>query len=307
METQIIVGSSLSGLLLAEYFLAKNIPFIGLEKEDEIGAFASQDSLTISQESIAQNMKELFNFDFQMRSLSTKKRFKSEFQTLENISDQIFYFFKPKDFSNSKSKFLPLKKVKNISPSVKSVLCEDGSEFNYANLFWCSKLYNITQVVSDDEKGSLQSFSNKIPTTKLFLKSEFEFSESFFDQHFLAKFSYRFKDYKIETSLFWNKNTLNTYYEIPEDFSENREEIAKSYKAFKRELLKEFNQTETQLLSEKVSLIPHEPFTNAGITNSLQLLPNIYYFYSELCSTENALVGFDAVASNFSTIRELLF
>jgi hypothetical protein len=307
METQIIVGSSLSGLLLAEYFTSKNIPFIGLEKEDEIGAFASQDLLTISQEKMAESMKELFNFDFKMRSLSTKKRLKSEFQNLENISDQTFYFFEPKDFSNSKNKFLPLKKIKTISPSVKSLICEDGSEFNYANLFWCSKLYNITQVLSDDEKGSLQSFSNKIPTTKLFLKCEFEFLETFFEQNFLSKFVFRFKEYKIEASLFWNKNSLNTYFEIPSDFSEDREEIAKSYKTFKRELLKEFDQPENKIIAEKVSLIPHEPFSNAGTTQSLELMPHIYYFYSELSSTENTLVGFDAVASNFSVIRELLF
>jgi len=305
MNSFVIVGGGISGLVAARTLKRKEILFVGLEKENSLGGRASIGHHRLYEEVSAEFLSECAGEQgTECINEPPKQRKKGEFTDVdaEWADEERFYlgspYFEPRVpigqvvgrlISEVGESFELQKAVTKVDAETKTVTCEDGTSYPYEKLVWCSSLNLLNKVWSGD-KAPLLKLMKKRRDLRGGINLELELNASLFPLRNTIVFPFRFKENKLralgsETSFVEGETTrhfLNWLLFLDEEISEDREEVAKCLRALRRELEKEFPELKGLIKSERIIFLSgisgEEPLTG----KSLSILPDVVYFGPEL-------------------------
>lgn len=277
MEKTLIIGSGISGLLAARILQEKSIPFNGLEREDKIAANCEFGQKRLLTEEAVDFIKRFVPIvDWTRVDETPAERKKGEWSTVTAESlegyEKIYFkdsYFHPKiSFSDLvdkiaepvKESFICGKNVVEINTTEKKVICKDGTEYPYEKILWCADLNSLLKVCKNT-KSTLKS-TKKLEDPKGMINLFWESNEHLIENKNSISFSFRYKDYKLRTigvtDPLDGQHSQHLHWVLPieRELADDREEIAKCVRTLKRELFKEFPESQTKIKKEKIVFLP---------------------------------------------------
>ncbi len=303
MEKTLIIGSGISGLLVARILQQNSIPFSGLEREERLAANCEFGQKRLLTEEAVDFIKKFVPLvDWTRIDETPQERKKGQWNSLTSSEleghEKIYFsdsYFHPKiSFSELvekialpvKDNFVCDKNVVEILANEKKVICKDGSEYTYEKLLWCADLCSLLKVCKQG-KNNLKT-TKKLDDAKGLINLFWESSEHLIQNKNSISFAFRYKDYKLKTIGLTDpldgeqEQHLHWVLPIEKELAEDREEIAKCVRTLKRELFKEFPESQAKIKKEKIVFLPsitddlHVPAKN------LQVFDGITYIGSNL-------------------------
>ncbi len=327
MNTHLVVGGGVSGCLAAALFQNKQTPWIGIEKEAELGGRLWPIAYRAHNESTIKWLSELLGAQDLVKEAVTEEavlRVKGDWVALEqkqkwkdfdlstgeqNLirtphfsinTTQIKLILEPKVVSG----FQKNKSVTGIFAKEKKVVCQDGSEFTYDKLLWCSPYDGLKKAYQGDRSKLLYIDTDEARRPG-FLVS-FHSKEPLFPFAKPILFNFRFKDHRLTAfgNLQSSDNSGNNYWlvTLENKIFDDHEEVAKSVRTFRREWEKEFPELAPNVTCDKIVFLPSLVREPLAEVKSLEVAPDIFYLGPELkledSSKENS--EFDVIINNLT-------
>jgi hypothetical protein len=201
------------------------------------------------------------------------------------------------------SRFFELHRpVQKIDPAARRLVFSDGSEQGYDKIVWCQSLESIGKVL--DVARAHGKGKKKASQQAGGVILELDLRELPYDKTNTVLLDFRFKE-EVLTAL-GNRNDFSSGDEVSfswtlfleESLLENREEVAKGIRAFKRELFKAFPVFKSGLVREKIVYLPLiSGFTSLEV-GDLSLHSDVLYLGSELRLGEPGIQNLDLLSEN---------
>ena len=331
MEKYLIVGGGLAGLFAGRVLRARGIEFVGLERSERLGGRVEVGHHRIySKESLGFFQKYFPTVEWEEVQEETRERKKGiwtepkdEFGDAESFYLQP-HFFHPKmvppDFIRTlsmevESAFALNKNVVEILSAVKQVVCQDGSQYSYDKIVWCSPLEPLIKLWNGD-KGPLLKQLRELKEGCGGVNLELELRGTLFPFKNTMVFPFRYKDNRLHAlgvNSAWPPATSERSFVhwllfLGREITDDREELAKCIRTLKRELLKEFPDLKTAILSEKIVYLPLISGETPAALRSLSLMPDLLYVgpQARLADTDDSLRNMDRTLNNCSRFEETL-
>lgn len=324
MEKTLIIGSGISGLLAARILQQNSIPYIGLERESSLAANREAGQKRLHTEEAVEFLKKFVPIvDWIRMDEMPMERKKGQWTPLkteelegtEKIYFKDSFFYAKVSFSELvekiaepiKENFLLEKNVVEIRASEKKVLCQDGSEYPYETLLWCADLSSLLRICKQG-KSSLKT-TKKLEEARGLINLFWESSEPLIQNKNSVSFSFRYKDYKLKTIGLTDpldgEESQHVHWVLPieKELAEDREEIAKCVRTLKRELFKEFPDSQTKIKKEKIIFMPSIADAIHLPAKDLQVFEGITYIGPNLAvpvdtETKEEISGLDLTIHN---------
>ncbi len=333
-KKNIIIGSSISGLIAARILNQNQIPFIGLERETSLFSSIETGQQRLLTENAVKFIQQFAPIvDWERIDEAPCEIKKGEYSKLSAGSleghEKIYlkeHFFYPKvSFLELVQKiadpveenFLTSKNVTEILASEKKVICQDGSEYVYDNLYWCADLSSLLRICKQG-KSTLKT-SKKFEDSKGVINLFWE-TEPLITNKNSVTVSFRYKDYKLKAIGLADpldhsqQQHLHWVLPIERELAEDREEIAKCVRTLKRELYKEFPEGPQKITKEKIVFNPTTTDDLHIPAKSLEVFEGVLYLGPNLSvkseETEDAsgqeLSGLDLALVNCKSFQTSL-
>lgn len=327
MEQNIIVGGGVTGLVTACFFKQKNIPFMGLEREERLGGLSTVGHPRSYYEPSQRLLSELIS-DLEWTSIDEEAHTlsKGEWKKVEGekLEEEEYFLGNPFQapsrsygsilnslMSAAGEHFQLRKNVISIEPAYKKIICQDGSELNYEKLVWTCPLSGLLKVWKGD-KLPLQRLLKSAQEAMGGMALELELKGSIFPLKNTVVFPFRFKDHKLRALGSAQgrdgKTFLSWMLFLPAEVFEDREEMAKCVRTLRRELEKEFTELKSLILTERIVYLPTMAGKRPTMGKSLEVFPNTFYVGAELALGEEttelrhldlSVLNASALASSF--------
>lgn len=268
MDDFLIVGGGLSGISAAILLRRYGRKLTGSERSSVLGGRAHYPNQKFFRVQTQAELTNLFsNIQIEECDLPIFERSKNGWEPRLNSkeTEQEKFLLSPcyllralnlKDFPPDITELFKLRtNIVSLFPSKKMVVFQDGTETFYSKLIWTDGLMELKRVWKED----------KTPLLKLLAKFKVGQSGIFLDWHLKAPlwdgsgtfiFPFRFRDEKLRAIGFSLNNTGENRIQwsifLSRDLAEDKEEVAKRLKAFRRELGKDFSNLEKNLTSERI-------------------------------------------------------
>jgi voltage-gated potassium channel Kch len=331
MERFIIVGGGFSGLLAARALRKRGIPFVGLERSEDLGGRALIGQYRLYDERSVSFLKEqIASLEFTKVEDVARERKKNDWHEVpEDVSvDEKFYLgapfflssFRYSDLAEKLAEevqdaFETRKEVTEINCDKRELTCQDGTIYAYDKLIWCTPLDVLNKLWKGD----------KLPLFKLLKKGEsarggidldLEMTTPLFDSKNTVVFPFRFKDKKLRalgTSEEITTEGTTRYFThwllfLDSDVEEDREEVAKCLRAMRREIEKEFPEIKTNVKQERIVYLPYISGETPATAKSLEILPGVIYLGPQIGigKDEEAARNLDRIVDNSRHLETLL-
>lgn len=309
MDSYIIVGGGVSGILAARALINnRGMTFIGLEREEELGgrAHAGGHNRWYIENSIFYLQKLIGDTGFQKVEEAAQQRKKGNWVSLEEElpDDESFYvaapFFRTEISLNQLIQqlaspvvehFQLRKEVTEVIPETKEVVCQDGSRFKYEKLIWCAPLDLLNKVWKGD-RLELFRLMKKAKPARSGMQLEMETNKPIFESRNTVVFPFKFKDNRLRalgtTATFKRAGTGTQTYTthwllfLDSEISEDREELAKCIRAFRRELDKDFPEIKSELVQERMVFLSSISGEIPQPSKSVEIMNDVFYIGPEL-------------------------
>jgi len=290
----IIVGGGLGGLLTATILHARKIPFLILEKTDQLGG-----RLRVGNHFVHRNIISMERYLQATVSIlmTTKERRKGEWVDIGmNVDPQESRILDPTFFSKCIETFETStsleKEVSSVNTDKKFIILKDGTELNFKELYWCARLRNLLKIATKPP-AALPSKQIKSLESPAQIHIEFELSEPLFPVEYRLFLPFRLREMKFSlvgshANTKDGKFLFHLFFPIEGQAAEDPEEIAKIVRAAKRELQKEFPLLSKVTLSERIVFMDDCPASQAITTPSLEIYPSVFYVGPELRTREDS-------------------
>lgn len=328
MAKEIIVGGGLCGLLLARERIKRGKEVEGFEPSERLGGRFLSGAPRILETKTTQRLAELVEgLECTPREGQPKSRKKGawgevagDFPSQEQHLLNANYFWpnkRPQELLDSLTSevagvFHLRRRVVEVDPEQKRVTCDDGSAWEYEQLFWTGGLDDLRKA-STEALPVLDSALKNLAPAHGGLCLDWELTAPLFEGHHTVVFPFRFKDWKLRAlgvpGSWEDGHSLHWYVFLEEELLEDREEVAKCVRALKRELGKEFEGAKESVVSEKLSYFPVLATEKPATLESLQVAPGLWYMGAEAgLAGENGEppANLDLLLSNFVEVRAQL-
>jgi len=297
MKPNVIVGGGLSGLLVARILLEKGLPFIGFERSSSLGGRAEWGPHRILKSQTRDYLENLVpEIHWIAQENDAKERIKGDWSPLKDgyLENEKFYFsnsfFSPQtpiaQFLNSVAapileNFQLQKTVIRIDGTQNKLELADGTEQEFEKLFWCSDLHLLFKLWEGEPLGTPKT-QKKASEKKSGFNLILDLDQRFFETEHTVVLPFRFKEWKLRAIGIQDlndqseKNRLHWLVFLPKEIMEDREEVAKTVRTLKRELLKEFPELSSRIQKEKIVYSPNMSAEEAARFGSLEIAPDIF-------------------------------
>ena len=194
-------------------------------------------------------------------------------------------------------------------------MCQDGSQYSYDKIVWCSPLEPLIKLWNGD-KAPLIKQLKELKEGYGGVNLELEVSGTLFPFKNTMVFPFRYKDSRLRAlgvNATWppptaERSLVHWLLFLGREITDDREELAKCIRTFKRELQKEFPELKTSTLSEKIVYLPLISGEIPAPLRSLRLLPDLLYVgpQARLADTDESLRNLDRTLNNCSRFEEII-
>jgi hypothetical protein len=327
-EPFVIVGGGISGVLLAKIFGEKQIPFVGLEREERLGGRVTVGhhrlSLSHSKEVLSEFLHDVEWIEISEAAKQKRKGEWSDAEVLEDDSDNIFFrkpFFKPnipfeqlfdRISQDVGDQFRLRAAVTKIDPNAKELELLSGEKIKFEKIFWCCDLRQLTRIWQGEKVG-LQKILKKLNDPTKGINLDLELKKPLVTVQSTIVFPFRFKEKKMrafgvgETPT-TEGQTLHWLLPLENDFADDHEEVAKCLRTLKREIEKEFPEIKENLVAERIVYLSSASSEIPSEVKSPEILPGLFYLGPQILIEESSesLRDLDVVLQNLKFIRNSL-
>lgn len=297
MNSYIIVGGGVTGLLAARELKDNNQTFVGIEKSGRLGGRAESGphrALQIQTTELFRKWApEILWTAHEDESLEW---FKGEWIPLkDNYSEAEKFYLRNTHFSPEASfekileklsapvseNFLLNKTVVQIHGDKKIVELSDGTEHQYEKLLWCSDFHLLFRIWKG-EALHLPKGTKKSKEQPAGFNLTWELNSQLFKGHNTVVFPFRLKEHRLRAMGIpdWNDagllHRIHWLVFLPKEVMEDREEVAKCVRTLKRELMKEFPELNTKIIKERLVYLPLLSGEEPVLMNSLEIAPDVF-------------------------------
>ena len=207
-----------------------------------------------------------------------------------------------------KGQFHFRKTVTEVDPERKVVTCSDESTYEYEKLLWCSPLELLLKAWKGDKTALLKVMKNakEIPGG---INLDLEMSTDVFPLRNTMVLPFRYKDTKLRAlGVRSTERHAHWMLFLGQEIIEDREELAKCIRTFKRELQKEFPELKAAICSERIVYLPTISGETPTTAKSLELMPDVVYLGPEirLPDTDEGLRNIDRTLDNCRRFEETI-
>lgn len=331
MSNYLIIGGGISGVLMGRLLNARGLTFQGLEKSKQIGKDFGFGQLRFHLDKSVGVLKDICEtIDWTKVDEQPRERKKGDWVTpnSEFIDEEKSFlgnpFYRPNATSdivvdeirkNIQQYFATEKAVEKIDLEKRVACCQDGSEFQFDQIFWCADLKSLTKVVQGSPKTALKSPKKK-EDAQGGIHLEMELKQQSVPGSNSIIFPFRYKDYKLraiginDLNLGKNEQSLKMHWLVfvERELAEDREEVAKVIRALKRELLKEFPELKTAIIRERIVFQPRVDAHTPSEAKALELYPGVFYVGPEVHLADSPLDAspWDLIVENCKRVEETL-
>lgn len=313
----------MSGMLSVDTLLRKSKNVIGLEKESALGGRGSVTVPRVHSQESSEFFQSRFpsvSWDFIDESPQIRK--KGNWNPLEESADdsvdaeEAFYlgktFFQPASASlvdelvgRVKPQYQFRKGVLALDPVAKTLVCQDGTTFQYERLVWCASLEALKSSWKGDRTPVLRVLPQEATHSSGFCL-EFEMEKLPFSGKNTCVFPFRFKDRVLRAlGRALDARRLQWMVFLPKELAEDPEEVAKCVRTARREIEKDF--TEFQGLTPKIIFCPVLSGEKPQRVETLEITPGLFYLGPELSiSPQKELRNLDLIVRNIVSLEAKL-
>jgi hypothetical protein len=276
MSETLIIGAGIVGLTVAKQLSVRGIPANGVEAQSKLGGrleFGHQRIYTGEAKDLLTDV--LPGLEWTTISEDASQIKKGEWAPLTEELSAPEQFYTGKTFFHPQATYSELvarlaaevgstfqlrTEVTKIDLDRKVAHCLNGSEIAFSHLVWTSSLASLSKITGQTPRGISKKKIKPIETGGI--TWDIKVSNPLFTQANTLVFPFRYKDLKVRAlgmRATWAPEHPETYHWIVflEDAQlENREELAKIVRAFKRELTKQFPLLEGAIISERLAFHP---------------------------------------------------
>ncbi len=273
MLKTVIVGAGISGLVLAKRLRALNIDVNGVERETKPGGgleyghhrLYTEEGLSLLNEDISG----LEWVEIQDAPMQVKKgEFSREVDPLSE--PEAYYlghpFFSPKVpystmidtlANHCRDVFQFRCAVTSVDLERKTLVCLNGTEIPFQHLIWTESLASLAKAADSTPLGLAKAGK---PLETGGISWDIQIGEQLFDGSNTLVFPFRYKDLRLKA--LGIQEQLEAEYKchwmvfLEDSLMENHEELAKIFRAFKRELTRQFPILEKGPLRERLAYHP---------------------------------------------------
>jgi hypothetical protein len=333
MHPYIIVGGGISGLLAAHALKKRGVSFIGFEKEDALGGRTQPGGhhRWYHESSIFYLQTLVEGVSFEKIEEVAKQRKKGAWTELEDSlpDDESFYvatpFFRTEHPLKQlieqlavpiQEQFQLRKEVTEILPEQKEIVCQDGTRFQYEKIVWCSPLELLNKVWKGD-RLELFRLMKKAEPVRGGIQLDLETNKPIFDCRNTVVFPFKFKENRLRAlgtgrMLSGANDEMSSVTHwllfLDPEISEDREELAKCIRAFRRELDKDFPEIKTELRQERIIFLSSISGEVPLASKTVEILPELIYVGPELSIGKGAedTRNLDRIVDNTRHLEESL-
>ena len=181
----------------------------------------------------------------------------------------------------------------------------DGSEMGFGKLIWSQSLDSLFKALKGIESDAILKRKKAQQEPEGGLVLDMQFREPFVDKANTIVMPFRFKE-DVYRAL-GNRDSFErgevrftwTIF-LGEALLENREEVAKCVRTFKREFFKQFPTAAKSLITERIVFLPLIASGTSVEAKSLELFPGIFYLGSQVRvkNSDPSLQNLDLLAEN---------
>lgn len=325
----IVVGGGLSGLLVTKLLTAKGLNVLGLEQSEILGGRAVVGHHRVYDQSTVSFFQELVpDVVWEAAEAVPQVRRKGQWEELlepDQVQDEAFYlrkhFFTARtgsdDFVNRLSDqvtnlYQKRKYVSDVDTQEGIVKCVDGTNFKYGSLVWCSGIQSLNKAWKGDREP-VQRFLKKMGQARGGINLQWEVTGPIVPAGNTVVFPFRFKEYRLN-ALGFQESTgdgrflFQLLLFLPEELSEDREEVAKCLRALHREFEKDFPESKAKITSEKIVFLPEVSGEEAAKVRGLEISSNVYYVGPQVYvdDADASLQNWDLIARNSRIVEAAL-
>jgi hypothetical protein len=320
MNSTIIVGGGLEGLLTANILRKRGEDFLGLEKSSRLSSefdlYRLYDPATVA------FIRDLCpEAEWIEIGDSAKERKKGEWHDVEQVTSKDGHytlgtkFFMPRLGATQwietlaepvSAFFKPNTEGTELFPDEKKLICRDGSELYYTKLYWCLSLHELAKIWKG-EKTVLEKRIRKLGKNPPVIHWDLELTEPFLPWKNSVALPIRHKDHKLQ-AIGNEDNELHWFISIDRDDAEDREEVAKYVRTLKREIFKELPELKDKIKKEKIVFSTETAGENVVPSDTLELASGLFYVGSELglSDEERELLHLDRMVKNCIHLQSTL-
>ncbi len=186
------------------------------------------------------------------------------------------------------SRFSLRKVLQKIEPTSQTLMFSDGSEESYDRVLWCQSLESLSKILPESRAQVHGSRKHHKETAEGGVVLDMDLRETLCEKRNTVLLTFRFKEDTVHA--LGNRNDFTEGEDVnfswtlflEEGLLENREELAKCVRTFKRELGKQFPLVKESLIREKIVYLPLISGFSSLEVESLALFDKIMYLGSEL-------------------------
>lgn len=304
MNEIVVVGGGIAGLLAVDHLLSLGRNVVGFERGESLGADLSSGHHRFY-DSSARSFFEAAGFSFDWSDVEEEpielKKGKTIAPEVEDITPgQRFFLGKKfaipaKGFSELLAalvgkvgnKFQLKRAVQEVDLEKRVLRFLDGSEEKYGTLVWCQSLESLVKAAKGALSDNLIKGKKKQDVEEGGLILDMEFRSPFAENANTIVLPFRFKD-DVHKALgnrdnFAGENVRFSWtIFLDEMLLENREEVAKCVKTFKREFFKQFPTAQEAFVRERIVFLPLISSGTSTEAKKLELFDGVFYLGSEV-------------------------
>ncbi len=189
----------------------------------------------------------------------------------------------------------------------------DGKELEFEKIVWCSSLDGLLKGWKGD-KTALTKGMKKLPEGVKGINIDMVLSKPMFSSRNTIVFPFKYKDYKMRALGVAEETvgeglapiyTVHWMLFLVDDFADDREEVAKSLRAFRRELSKEFPEMTGRVISDRISYLPVLSGEEPVAMKSLQLHEGVFYLgpQAKRSDSKEGLRNLDQILDNAAALK----
>ncbi|MBI4404683.1 MAG: hypothetical protein HY537_11005 [Deltaproteobacteria bacterium] len=303
-EPVLVIGGGMGGMLASWLLDNQHIPHIGFESSGQLGSdFLSEHPRMCSQASI-HFVQQIFPNSDWMLSDQPPVEFRKGNWVPANAASSPFEeyclktpFFKMAVnhrglmdhlFEKARPHFKTHLQIREIDEKQHVLRCHDGSSYVYSRIIWCGELDGLAKCYAGNKK-ELNKVLRKVDCSFSGISVDLssEKPPPLTDNTLIFPFRYKDKILRSLGVIWCDKNTdqdcLTRWLILFErDFGEDKEEVAKCLKTFRREFAKEFGGGESELGVSRVRYLSAISCTSPLRVESLEVLPSVTYLGSQV-------------------------
>ena len=328
MNPYVIVGGGLSGLLVARVLHEKGLPFIGFERSSRLGGRVESGPTRILKNQTLEFFQVVLpHVTWNYEEGDAQERIKGEWEPLRDgyLEGERFYFtnsfYTPTTHTSEvlknlsfpvAEKFQLQKTVIRIDGKNKILELSDGTEQSFSKLFWCSDLNLLFKLWEGDRLGTPKT-QKKISEKQSGFNWILDLDAPLLNSHQTIVLPFRFKEWKLRALGVQDldeqnaKSRLHWLVFLPKEIMEDQEEVAKTVKTLKREIVKEFPELTAKIKKEKIVYLPVMSGEEPARFSSLEIAPDLICVGPQICVEEEQSdwKNLDLVAAHVKHLKAL--